>query len=93
MKVKTWTSEGRVKARKVRVEDHDNGFMVVGTNLVPEALKVLRDYVDDVAAYAFATPTHYDGRSAVWLTDHPGHNWEGSTDPLGNPLPRINYTK
>jgi hypothetical protein len=82
-----------VKAKRIAVEDHDNGFMIIGTNLPDEARKVLTDYVDDVESYAFATPTHYAGRSACWLTDHPGHHWEGSEWMPGHPMPRVNYTK
>lgn len=82
----------KVKAKDIAVEDHGNGFMVIGTNIPNEARKVLVDYVDDVAAYSVATPTHYEGRSAVWLTDHVGHHWDGSVDLTGDPLPRVNYT-
>jgi hypothetical protein len=87
--VKTWNSrDGVTKARKVVVEDHGNGFMVVGTNMPDEARKVLRDYVDDATAYAFATPTHYQGRSAVWLATATGQNWDGQLNVLGQPEPR-----
>jgi hypothetical protein len=89
MTIKTWTSrDGVVKARKVVVEDHGNGFMVVGTNIPDEARKALKDYVDDPTAYAFATPNHYDGRSAVWLATAPGQHWDGQVDCLGRPEPR-----
>lgn len=87
--VKTWNSrDGITKARKVEVEDHGNGFMVVGTNLPDEARKVLKDYVDEVEPYAFATPTHYHGRSATWLTTGPSENWDGQLNLLGQPEPR-----
>lgn len=76
------------KKRPVEVEDHGNGFMVIGTVVVKDALAILEDYVEDVGDYIWATPTHYNGRGAVWLGGHVGAQWEGSRDPLGNLLKR-----
>lgn len=92
VKVKTWNNRDGIVKVKCEVEDHGNGFMVIGTNLPDEARKVLAEYVDNLADYAFAGPTRYNGRSACWLTDHPGHYWEGSTWVTGEPMPRVNYT-
>ena len=83
---------------KYEVEDHGNGFMVIRDKanalewpkfqgVTPdEARKVLRDYVDDVEPYKFACPTHYDGRSACWLSIEPGALWDGATDHAGRPI-------
>ena len=76
------------RKRPITVEDHGNGFMVIGTNNYRKAAKILRDYVDNIADYRFAAPTHYEGQSAVWLSTGPGEFWEGSLDHVGNPLPR-----
>lgn len=75
-------------SKKFKVEDHGNGFMVIGTLNPQKARKVLKDYVDKVKRYRFATPTYYGGRSACWLTTHPGAHWEDSLDHAGKPLPR-----
>jgi hypothetical protein len=81
---------GKKKKSKVRitVEDHGNGFMVVGTSDYSEAARILSEYVDNIGDYQFACPTHYEGRSACWLATTPGANWEGSLDLTGEPLPR-----
>lgn len=68
------------------VEDHGNGYMVLGTNRPKKARKALRDYVDDIDAYRFACPTHYEGVSSCWLSKHPGAVWEGATDHTGRPI-------
>lgn len=80
--------KGKGKKQALEVEDHGNGFMVVGTNKIPTAREELRDYVDDVAPYVYAAVTHYDGRSAVWLATGPAEHWDGALDHCGNPLPR-----
>jgi hypothetical protein len=75
--------------KKLTVEDHGNGFMVIGTANVAKAARYLaKHYVDNGEDYRFATPNHYEGQSAVWLTTGPGEFWIGSTDLLGRPLPR-----
>ena len=76
------------KKAKVRVEDHGNGFMVVGVLAPDDARKVLDDYVDNIEDYRFACPTHYDDRSCCWLTTEPGAVWDGATYPTGEPMPR-----
>jgi hypothetical protein len=73
---------------KYVVEDHGNGFMVIGTNKPRKARKVLKAYVDKIKRYRFACPTHYDGRSAVWLSVGPADHWDGALDHVGRPLPR-----
>lgn len=62
----------------VEVEDHGNGYMVVGVTwdgFGKTAHEVLSDYVDNIEDYRFACPAHYGGRSAVWLTTEPGNAW------------------
>jgi hypothetical protein len=76
------------KKNPIVVEDHGNGFMVIGVLSVTKALKVLEDYVDDTSEYIWATPTFYEGRGSVWLGGHVGANWEGATDMYGRQLPR-----
>jgi spermidine synthase len=71
---------------KIKVEDHGNGFMVVGVQTIKKARKVLRDYVDDVEPYRFACPTYYDGTSSVWLSTGPGEHWDGAVDHTGKPM-------
>lgn len=71
------------------VEDHGNGFMVLGTDNIKKAKKILKDYVDDIEAYRFACPTYYEELRSCWLATTPGAVWEGARDPMGNPLPRM----
>lgn len=71
---------------KVTVEDHGNGFMVVGVKTIKKARKVLGDYVDDVAQYRFACPTYYNNTMSVWLTTGPGEHWDGAVDHVGNSI-------
>lgn len=75
------------KKPKFAVEDHGNGFMVIGTALVAPAARYLaKHYVDNPEDYRFATPNHYQGRPAVWLTTGPGEFWIGATNLVGEPL-------
>lgn len=76
------------KRRKIEVEDHGNGFMVIGTPFPAVAIKVLRDYVESVRPYRIAAVVHYQGRSAVWLTTEHGEFWEGARSHIGEPLAR-----
>lgn len=82
--------KGKHKAAKakVSVEDHGNGFMIVGTDSYRKAARELCVYVDNPEDYRFATPTFYDGSPAVWLTDSPGAVWIGATEPTGQPIER-----
>jgi hypothetical protein len=68
----------------IEVEDHGNGFMVIGTALVHEASQILTEYVDNPGDYRFACPNHYEGRSAVWFSTEPLAAWDGATDGCGN---------
>lgn len=74
--------------QKIVVEDHGNGYMVIGTLIPHRAAEILEDYVDNIEDYKFACPTWYKDQKACWLSTGPGDNWDGSTDPMGNPLPR-----
>lgn len=68
------------------VEDHGNGFMVIGTNRVRKARKVLKEFVEDPEVFRFACPTHYEGFSSVWLATEPGQHWDGAVDHCGTPM-------
>lgn len=70
------------------VEDHGNGFMVIGTPFPHVAIKVLAEYVDSVRAFRICCPTNYKGRSAVWFTTAHGEFWEGARDHMGNEIAR-----
>lgn len=76
------------KRKALDVEDHGNGFMVLGTLKPRKALKVLRDYVDDVEPFRFFAVTFYEGRGSVWCTTGPGEHWDGARDSSGKPLKR-----
>jgi hypothetical protein len=82
--------KGKHKPRKkqISVEDHGNGYMVVGIESYRKAAQVLCDYVDNPEDYRFACPTFYNGRPAVWLADTPGAVWEGAAEPSGKPISR-----
>jgi hypothetical protein len=73
---------------QLSVEDHGNGFMVLGTCKIKKARKELQDYVEHIEVFRFATPTWYSGGRAVWLTTGPGEVWDGATTAAGEPLPR-----
>jgi hypothetical protein len=75
------------KKRDIEVEDHGNGFMVIGTLDPVKARKILKGYVK-VKPYRFASPTIYDGHSACWLTTAAGEVWDGALDHIGNPIAR-----
>lgn len=79
---------GKGKKKALEVESHGNGFMVIGTNKIPTAREELKEYTDDWAAYMYACPTHYEGRSAVWLSRGPADHFDGALDHVGKPLPR-----
>lgn len=70
----------------LRVEDHEVGFVVLGTGSIHDAKVELADYVEDVSLYKFALPIQYEGGSAVWLTTEPGAHWVGAKDHTGAPL-------
>lgn len=72
------------------VEDHGNGYMVVGTNRIDLAREELSQYDTDQpwSAYAYAHVTHYDGQCAVWLSTGPAEHWDGARDHTGAPLKR-----
>lgn len=73
---------------QLSVEDHGNGYMVIGTAKIKKARKELKDYVEDISVFRFATPTWYWNSRAVWLTTAPGEVWDGATDATGRLLPR-----
>jgi hypothetical protein len=71
------------KKRPIVVEDHGNGFMVLGTTVIAQALKVLEDYVETTEPYKCAMPCWYGDRPSVWLTTGPGEVWEGAVNHMG----------
>lgn len=74
----------------LKVENHGNGFMVVGTNRIDLAREELSQYdtPEPWSRYAFALVTHYNGDSAVWLSTGPAENFDGALDHVGQPLKR-----
>lgn len=72
----------------VEVEDHGNGFMLVGTSDLSQACRILDDYVDNIEDYRFFARVWDKDRKAcsVWASTHPGAVWAGATDHTGNPL-------
>lgn len=76
------------KKKRLSVEDHGNGYMVLGTTNIHSAAIELEDYVDNIEDYRFAQPKWYQGQKAVWLTTGPADFFDGALDTIGNPLPR-----
>jgi hypothetical protein len=73
----------------VEVEDHGNGYMLLGTTDEAQARRVLEDYVDNIEDYRFAAHTLQPGPvHAVWLAVEPFAVWDGATQYDGTPLPR-----
>lgn len=73
---------------KLTVEDHGNGFMVIGTLLVRPARKILKKFVDKPKQYKFAAPTYYEDSPAVWFSTVPGAHWDGALDHTRKPMKR-----
>lgn len=73
----------------VKVEDHGNGFMFIGTSDIKQATRLVSDYVDNPEDYVFAARVWYEDQAeAVWLAVEPFAAWEGASHWDGTPLPR-----
>lgn len=68
----------------VEVEDHEVGFMFVGTSDIEQAKRLVDEYADNPEGYVFAHRLWYQGRAcAVWLSDAPTAEWYGANADVG----------